>query len=175
LKENLNTTKFLNGDLILTTTPATLDFSAEPTPKYQWAYGGIESNASIYGRLYTGYAVQDPRGLCPTGWHVSTQVDYVSMNTFLGGDAPATINIKEAGTAHWNSPNTGTNETGFTALPGGGHSFNGFFFEIGTSSYWWTSTGYSTSSAYVFFMGSGDLNIDTADDRYGLSVRCVKD
>jgi uncharacterized protein (TIGR02145 family) len=174
LKENLKTTKFQNGDLIGSTTPAGLDITAEPTPIYQWAYSGIESNAPIYGRLYTGYAVQDARGLCPAGWHVTNEADYASMNSLLGGDAQATIKIKEAGTVHWNSPNTGTNESGFTALPGGVHHYNGLFFGIGTSSYFWTSTGYSTTTAYTFFIDSGVLTLDTADDRYGLSVRCVK-
>ena len=65
--ENLKTTKYLNGDLIGTTAPDTLDISGESTPKYQWAYEGNESNVMAYGRLYTWYAATDSRGICPTG------------------------------------------------------------------------------------------------------------
>ena len=64
--ENLKTTKYRNGDLIGTTTPATKDITNETTPKYQWAYNGNESNVDIYGRLYTWYAVTDSRNICPT-------------------------------------------------------------------------------------------------------------
>lgn len=67
--ENLKVTKYRNGDLIGTTTPATLDISGEAEPKYQWVYDGKESNVSTYGRLYTWYAITDNRNVCPKGWH----------------------------------------------------------------------------------------------------------
>ena len=71
--ENLKTTKYRNGVAIGTTTPATLSILSESLPtKYQWAYGGNESNVAIYGRLYTWYTVTDSRNIAPTGWHVST-------------------------------------------------------------------------------------------------------
>jgi len=75
MKENLKTTRYRNGDLIGTTTPATLDISGESTPKYQWAYAGNESNVITYGRLYSWHAVADSRNVCPTGWHVPTDVE----------------------------------------------------------------------------------------------------
>ena len=70
--ENLKTTKYRNGDLIGTTTPSTLDISAEATPKYQWAYSGDGNNVNTYGRLYTWYAVTDTGNTCPLGWNVPT-------------------------------------------------------------------------------------------------------
>ena len=77
MAENLKVTRYNNGDLIGTTNPATLDLSEVVyeggKPKYQWAYNGTESNAFIYGRLYTWFAITDPRGVCPTGWHVPTK------------------------------------------------------------------------------------------------------
>jgi len=117
--ENLKTTKYRNGDLIGTTTPATLDISSEATPKYQWAFEGNESNVNTYGRLYTWWAVTDIRGVCPTGWHVPTEDDWITLTTYLGGEDVAGGKLKEAGTTHWWAPNEGaTNSSGFTALPG---------------------------------------------------------
>jgi uncharacterized protein (TIGR02145 family) len=81
--ENLKTTKYRNGDLIGTTNPATLDISTEPTPKYQWAYEGNESNVVTYGRLYTWYAATDPRNVCPTGWHVPSDVEWTTLENYL--------------------------------------------------------------------------------------------
>jgi len=130
--ENLKTTKYSNGDLIGTTTPATLDISGESTPKYQWAYDGNESNVATYGRLYTWYAVTDIRGVCPIGWHVPTDAEWTTLSIFLGGDNVAGGKLKETGTTHWTTPNIeATNETDFTALPGGSRSNSGAFGYIG--------------------------------------------
>src|SRR5664279_2839934 len=97
---NLKTTKYSNGELIGTTTPATLDISLETTPKYQWAYDGNESDVSIYGRLYTWYAVTDSRNICPTGWHVPTDAEWTTLNTYLGDDSVAGGKLKETGITH---------------------------------------------------------------------------
>ncbi len=72
MAENLKVTKYRNGDLIGTTTPASKDISTESSPKYQWAYNGTANADTIntYGRLYTWYAVTDNRSVCPTGWHI---------------------------------------------------------------------------------------------------------
>lgn len=77
MAENLRTTKYRNGDLIGTTTPATLDIRTENTPKYQWAYEGNENNVATYGRLYTWYAVNDSRNIAPIGWHIATNAEWV--------------------------------------------------------------------------------------------------
>ncbi len=80
MAENLKTTSYRNGDPIGTTTPATADITGESEPKYQWAYDGNESNAAVYGRLYTGYAVTDSRGICPTGWHIPTEAELTILD-----------------------------------------------------------------------------------------------
>ena len=103
MAENLKTTKYRNGDLIGTTTPATLDISGESYTKYQWAYDGNESNVATYGRLYTWYAVTDTRNVCPTGWHVPTDAEWTTLTTFLGGESVAGGKLKETGTTHWAS------------------------------------------------------------------------
>ncbi len=85
MAENLKTTKYSNGDLIGTTTPATLDITGESTPKYQWAYNGNESIVTTYGRLYTWFAVTDSRNVCPVGWHVPTDPEWTVLTDYLGG------------------------------------------------------------------------------------------
>ena len=75
MAENLRTKRYNNGDLIETTTPATLDINAEIIPKYQWAYSGYEDNVATYGRLYTWYTLTDSRKVCPSGWHVPSDAE----------------------------------------------------------------------------------------------------
>jgi uncharacterized protein (TIGR02145 family) len=141
LVENLKSTRYNNGDVIGTTTPMTLDITTAVTPKYQWPTGGNESYVADYGRYYTYWVITDARGICPTGWHVPTDTEWESMKTFLGGQDPAGGKLKEAGTAHWQTPNTGaTNETGFTALPGGYRSIAGAFVSLTVTGYFWSTT-----------------------------------
>ena len=83
MAENLKTTKYRNGDLIGTTTPATLVIEGESTPKYQWAYDGNESNVATYGRLYTWYVATDSRNVCPIGWHVPTDAEWTTLTDYL--------------------------------------------------------------------------------------------
>ncbi len=178
MKEDLKTTKFSNGDSISTTTPATLDITNEPTPKYQWAYDGNKSNVEIYGRLYTWYAATDDRNICPTGWHVPTVADWSTLTTYLVSEYVAGGKLKEKGIIHWKSPNTGaTNESGFTALPGGYRYGNGTFYDIGVTGNWWSSTEVSTNNAWCYTMYN---NLRNVNKHYGkktndLSIRCVRD
>ena len=81
--ENLKTTKYCNGDLIGTTTPATLNIEDESTPKYQWAYDGNESNVATHGRLYTWYVATDSRNVCPVGWHVPSDAEWTTLTDYL--------------------------------------------------------------------------------------------
>jgi uncharacterized protein (TIGR02145 family) len=176
--ENLKTTKYGNGDLIGTTTPATLDISAEDTPKYQWAYDGNESNVNTYGRLYTWYAVTDTRNVCPVGWHVPTDAEWTTLTTSLGGEDVAGGKLKEAGTSHWITPNEGaTNSSGFTALPSGYRLDNGAYKNFGYYDYWWSSTEYSTAIAYLqgMFYDYSSVLRGSSFKQDGLSVRCLRD
>jgi len=179
MKENLKTTKYRNGDPIGTTTPATLDISAETAPKYQWAYAGNESNVSTYGRLYTWYAATDSRSICPTGWHLPTDAEWTTLITYLGGGSVAGGKLKETGTAHWLSPNTGaTNSSGFTALPGGDRYANGTFEVIGYVGHWWSSTENYPTNAWVRYMtydASTILRSNGDSETSAFSVRCLRD
>jgi uncharacterized protein (TIGR02145 family) len=180
MAENLKTTKYLNGDLISTTVPATKNIQSESNPKYQWAFDGNESNATVYGRLYTWSAMTDSRGVCPTDWHVSTDPEWTTLMTFLGGSFVAGGKLKEIGTSHWQTPNTGaTDDYGFKALPGGYRTASGSFYQAGQYGYWCTSTEASSADlAWDWYMGYNRSDLKKQESTKGgggMSVRCLKD
>ena len=175
MKENLKVTKYRNGDAIPTTTGS---ISNDSSSKYQWAYDGNESNATTYGRLYTWYAATDSRAVCPTGWHVPTNAEWTTLEDYLGGSSVAGGKMKEAGTTHWDSPNTSAdNSSGFTALPGGSRFSDGSFSYMGYYGYWWSATEGSASGAWTYglYYSIGYVNHDSIDKYRGFSVRCVRD
>lgn len=181
MRENLKVTKYSNGDLIGTTSPATLDISGEPSPKYQWAYEGNERNVALTGRLYTWYAVKDGRNVCPDSWHIPSHSEWTALAEYLGGTSEAGGKMKETGTIHWNSPNTGaTNESGFTALPSGmrGVALHDYYFCCKTTqTFWWSSDEYSAFEGV--FWGVNDSNKDLfkyqEEKGSGLAIRCLRD
>lgn len=177
MAENLKTTKYRNGDLIGTTTPATLDITSETTPKYQWACDGNESNAPGYGRVYTWYVASDGRSVCPAGWHIPSEAEWGKLINYSGGELAAD-KLKEVGTKHWVGPNTGaTNETGFTALPTGYRSLNGVFSEFPVFGNWWSITEHSPTNAGTYSVGSAyhlvASGIQSKSNAY--AIRCLKD
>jgi len=179
MAENLQATKYDNGDLIGTTTPATLDISGEVTPEYQWPYSGEVSMAGIYGRLYTWYAVTDSRNVCPTGWHIPTDAEWTNLETALGGFNVAGSKLKESGNSHWIHPYNldATNESCFEALPGGFRDQAGEFSLIENYGYWWSSTGSDVSNAWIRNLSFQAIQISRIDfsKSRGASVRCIKD
>lgn len=180
--ENLKTTHYNNGDLIGTTGSSTLNISSEINPKYQWAYNGDDNNVAVYGRLYSWYSFTDSRGICPIGWHAPNYNEFVKLFMLIGSgdDHQFTAGgpMKEAGTNHWLSPNTGaTNSCGFTALPGGYRNEDGVYVNMGKAALFWMSGipvnnyGYSYALGYnIGMVGNGGEN-----KIMGLSVRCLKD
>jgi len=176
MAENLRTTKYRNGDLIPTTPGSKSDIRNEVKPIYQWTFSNTEKNTETYGRLYTWYAVTDNRGVCPVGWHVPTDAEWTALVTFLGGEVIAYTRMKEVGNDHWLKYDTGSNDAGFYALPGGLRTFNGTFEDMGISGNWWTATEYDQSCAWYRHMKGDQNNISRylCLKRNGLSVRCVK-
>jgi len=178
MAENLKTTKYRNGDLIGTTTKVGFPYSYEDYPKYQWVYL-YDSNLDIYGRLYTWHAATDSRNLCPTGWHLPTDSDWDKLITFLGGNYLAGGKLKEVGTSHWDSPNRGaTNESGFTALPGGSRSIYGEFRELGERVNFWSPTERAFDKGKTYFLYYNDNSIYATGNENkttGQYVRCVRD
>jgi uncharacterized protein (TIGR02145 family) len=179
MAENLKTTKYRNGDLIGTTTPATKDISGESTPKYQWACRGNETEVAAYGRLYTWYAVTDSRNVCPSGWHLPSDAEWTTLTTYLGGESVAGGKLKAIGTGYWDSPNTGANnQSGFTALPGGVRGSTGSFYTLKNWGGWWSSTVPSVTTTALFrHLDYYDTTVEKYgyDKRNGISVRCVWD
>jgi uncharacterized protein (TIGR02145 family) len=173
MKENLKTTTFSDNASIPSVTDATA-WSNLTTPGY-CLYGNNAANKNIYGALYNWYAVNTAK-LCPTGWHVPTDDDCIALESYLGGTAGG--KLKETGTTHWASPNTGaTDEVDFKALPGGLRSEAGTFQFITNYGFWWTSSGYSSHNEwYRELEYNTDNNVRYfKDDNNGMSVRCIKD
>jgi len=183
--ENLKTTKYRDGTPI-PQIQESLDWLKLTTGAYS-NYQNVPTNADTYGRLYNWYAVCDSRNIAPEGWHVATVVEWRTLISYLGGIDAAIYKLKETGTTHWRSPNTGaTNEYKFTALPGGFCNENLNFMSIGVIGDWWGFT--QDFSSTVCYLGlfdpnsdmnlayTGIFNITTINyRRYGMSVRCVKD
>ncbi len=139
-----------------------------------WCY---YNNDPSKGKLYNWYAVHDPRGLAPKGWHVPSDSEWTVLTNFLGGYEVAGGKLKERGTAHWNDPNAdATNSTGFTALPGGTRYYLGQYFDAGGYGYWWSSTeAYEGASFYrylTYFYGAISAGADYNTN--GFSVRCLR-
>ena len=140
MAENLKTTKYNDGTAIPNVT-VDATWAALTTGAYS-DYSNTPANSTTYGRLYNWYVVDNNpatkvasnggKNVCPTSWHVPTDAEWTILTTYLGGESIAGGKLKETGTAHWNSPNTGaTNETGFTTLPSGLRYYDGSYFLIG--------------------------------------------
>ncbi len=176
MAENLNATLYRNGEAISKITDNTAWSSASAAYS---SYNNSEDSATIYGRLYNWYAVNDSRNLCPSGWHLPTDAEWTTLTDFLGGAGGSGSKIKETGTLHWTSPNSGaTNESGFTGLPGGYRLNNGTYEGINTSGRWWTGTESGPVNAYsrlVTYNGTGVLTSTYFGKSYGYSVRCLMD
>lgn len=172
--ENLKVTRYRNGDAIPTVTDGT-EWSNLTTGAY-CDYENTASNSTIYGKLYNWYAVADSRNIAPPGWHVASDAEWTTLITFLGGKDVAGGKLKEKGTAHWPSPNVGaTNETGFSALPGG-YYLVGLFLYQGLYGNWWSS---AEDSSLAWCWGMVFYNAGVFhywdDPSNGYSVRCVRD
>ena len=175
MKENLKTTKYRNGDPIPTNLSDT-SWNATTSGAYA-IFNNSMTNDNIYGKLYNWYAVADPSGLCPAGWHVPSDSEWTTLITYLGG-AIAGGAMKEAGLMHWESPNKdATNSSGFSGLPGGRRLEGGSYANIGFHGFWWSSTLYSNGYPTNHYLGytHGSVYRNISDKSIGLSVRCVRD
>jgi uncharacterized protein (TIGR02145 family) len=176
MQKNLKVTRYRNGDSITNITNYTQ--WANLTTEAYCDYNNIASNSTIYGKLYNYFAVVDSRNICPTGWHVPSNVEWTILTTYLGGESVAAGKLKETGTTHWQSPNTGaTNETGFTALPGGDRNYIGSFSNKGSIGFWWSSTEFNTNDGYhrCIYNHTTNFYSYSSSKVHGFSVRCIKD
>ena len=176
MAENLKVTRYNNGDAIPNVTDNT-QWSNLTTGAY-CNYDNDINNVAVYGRLYNWYAAEDSRNIAPVGWHVPSDTEWQTLVDYLGGSSVAGGKMKEAGTAHWLSPNTGaTNTSGFTALPAGYRSNNGSFSNMSNYGYWWSATEYSTAYAWYRLLSYLYSQVDRyyGNKRYGFSIRCIRD
>lgn len=177
MQKNLNVCKYRNGDDIPQVQDPTA-WGALTTGAWCY-YSNNTANGTIYGKLYNWYAVIDPRGLAPIGYHVPSAGEWTTLTTYLGGLTIAGGKMKATGTSLWSSPNTdATNSSGFTGLPGGGRNFNGSFSNVGGIGIWWSSSEYDTTNAWICYLdyNAGDAGIYNGDAKKdGFSVRCVRD
>lgn len=177
MAENLRTTRYRNGDKINDGTGAGT-VSGEDAPKYWFVYDDDLNNVIPYGRLYTWYAVNDGRSLCPEGWHVASDADWALLRDYLRGEKIAGGKLKESGTTHWAAPNKrATNQFDFTALPGGYRQNYQSFAHIGEIGYWWTATEQSAYYGFLYSMSydTGVLFAERSFKALGYSVRCIRD
>jgi len=179
-QSNLKVSKYRNGDNI----PTGLSNSAwqNATSGAYAIYNNDLVNDGLYGKLYNYYAVTDGRGLCPTGWHVPTDDDWVTLEDYLGGSGVAGGALKSTALqptpGGWLSPNVGaTNSSGFTARPGGTRNDFGVFRFLDTLGMWWSSSVSSGGYPWYRYLGNsyiwllrGSIYMTSA-----FSVRCLKD
>ena len=205
MSENLFIDKFRNGELI-----------PEAKTEEEWKLAGINkqpawcyydndtSNGSLYGKLYNWYAVNDPRGLAPKGWHIPSDGEWTALTNSLGGTYSAGKKLKSKkfiddghkyyvsddaqgfkfvdgsqiiSKENWKVKANCNNESGFSGLPGGIRNKDGQFYNIGPVGHWWSSTDKGTTTAWCRSIQNDDdyLLVNYIEENYGLSVRCIKD
>ena len=174
LKENLNVGTMIQGFEEMT--------NNDTIEKY--CYNNDPTNCASYGGLYQWdemmqyTTLEGAQGICPEGWHIPTYGEWDMLIDFLGGDGIAGGKMKEAGTLHWSTPNTGaTNESGFTALPGGLLDEVNGFHAMGTYCNLWSSYEFTGSYAGLRRIYTGGTSCYTSSGTkiFPASVRCIKD
>jgi uncharacterized protein (TIGR02145 family) len=177
--ENLTVSYFRNGDAIPEAKTQEDWQKAGDEGKPAWCYYENDpANGEKYGKLYNWYAVNDPRGLAPEGWHVPSDAEWTKLTEYLGGHKIAGARMKA--TSGWTSNGdrnrNGTNTSGFAALPGGDRNYNGLFYNIGVYGKWWSSTEEWTTQMLMRYLTFDNFEYpDHSVKQAGLSVRCIKD
>jgi len=176
MAENLKTTKY-KSDTSIPLVTNSIVWDGLNTPAYCWYDNNQAAFGNTYGALYNWYAV-NTGNLCPAGWHIPSDAEWTTLTDFLGGESVAGGKLKETGTTHWQEINTdATNESGFTALPGGYRNLNETFNFVGINGNWWTSTEENSTIAWSRYMYHGYSGVLSSyySESYGYSVRCVRD
>jgi len=187
MASNLNTTKYNDGTSIPNET-VDATWAALSTGAYCWFNNDAATYQSTYGALYNWFVVDNNastmvasnggKNVCPVGWHVPTDTEWSTLTTYLGGQSVAGGKLKETGTTHWYAPNTGaTDETSFTAVPGGYRNYNGPCYSIRLAGYWWSSTESSSANAWYRYMDYSNSSVVRGgyEEQHGYSVRCLRD
>jgi uncharacterized protein (TIGR02145 family) len=138
-------------------------------------YEGVEKYLETYGYLYTWETALQA---CPDGWHLPSDAEFEKLSRYLGGEGEAGGKLKEAGTKHWDQPNTGaTNSSGFSALAAGYEGSEPYQYFIGKRAYFWSydETVADSEIARALYFNNGEFTRYGITRENGLSVRCIKD
>ncbi len=189
MRENLRTSHFNNGDPI-PYVPAVTEWSAMSSAAWSY-YDNDAAYGEIYGKLYNWYTVSDPRNVCPAGWHVPTDEEWMELEVTLGvPEAELTMTTprgvaenaggKMKSTLLWDSPNTGAdNSAGFLGYPAGTRGVSGDFVNLGTRAKWWTASPapilQDQAIDHQLWWNSAGIYRLTNIRRAGSSIRCVQD
>jgi uncharacterized protein (TIGR02145 family) len=174
MSENLKTTRYRNGGLIPNVTDGTA-WSTSTTGAWSY-YNNNVSNNAIYGKLYNWYTTRGDT-LCPTGWGVPTDAEWTTLTNYLGGEGVAgTGTLMKKNDVLW-TPNTGTNTSGFSALPGVYRYSNGSFLDIRVDAFFWSATEYVNNDAWSRTLSSSLSSVRRYEylKSVGASVRCLRD
>jgi len=180
LTENLKTTSYNDHTAIPNVTDGG-SWAALSTPAYCWYNNDANTYKDPYGALYNWYVVSAAKNVCPIGWHIPSYAEWTILTDYLGGTSVAGGKLKETGTTHWNTPNTGaTNETGFTALPMARRQPSGLtssFYAIGNMGYWWSTKVFDASQMGAPWVIYNDVNVGIGGllPTCGVAIRCLKD
>jgi len=182
--QNLSVATYRNGDPIPQVTDPTA-WANLTTGAWCWYNNDSATYAATYGRLYNWYAVNDPRGLAPQGWHVPTNSEWDKMTKYLDASVDTTctcvsgttIGTQLKNTSGWSNGGNGTSSSGFASLPGGYRYYDGAFNDVGYYGYWWSASAFDTTLAwyrYLYFSGSNVVRY-TNNKAFGFSERLVRD
>lgn len=177
--QDLKVSRYNDGTPILNLTDDSL-WSTTSVGAWR-SYGNNSKLFADYGKLYNWFVIDKKnngnKNVCPTGWHVSSDLDWSILSNYLGGDLVSGGLLKDSVYTHWNKPNTGaTNSVYFYAFPNGYSDFSGKFSNIGYSGYWWTSTDSVTTAIYRNLSYSDPVLTTYSGDKHnGFSIRCIKD
>jgi len=184
--EDLRRARYAGGsDIALVNTLAVWSALAPTDKAYCW-YNDNITYKDTYGALYTWSAAMNGaessntspsnvQGVCPTGWHLPSIAEWITLRTFLGNTQIASQRLQEAGTSHWIIPDPmATNKSGFTALPGGTRHPNGSFMNIGGTGSWWSTSILPGSNGLAFYIPFVVDGTDHYSKSEGFSVRCVR-
>lgn len=174
MKENLNVSHFKNGDVIPEARSAGewIKLGEEGKPAYCLMENDT-ANGVKFGRLYNWYAVNDPRGLAPRGWHLASDDEWTAMINLLGGGVLAALKMRTTGLGEA----TNQDDTyGFSGLPGGCRNNFGAFYGVDSFGYWWSSTEINEKEAWIRVLNYLKCDINSFDFKkiYGASVRCIR-
>jgi uncharacterized protein (TIGR02145 family) len=209
MAENLRTSKYNNG-VVITNIPSQYSSSTLPvippgssTPIYYittvyhswyntrngvWTNYNNANTSNEWGKLYNGYSIKD-NNICPNGWNVPTTQDWNNLINYLGGIDSANIKMRSVGTTYWNSPNNGTNKSGFSAIANGNVTSNKMSYSQGFGSTppasasfsgqnvwanWWANTEINDSTYNILVISNNEKGITSSAKRNGLSIRCVQ-